>query len=161
MNLREHMKPLLRYYTYGQGAQVLVSSWPARESDIRQSLGHGLTAGPDRATDPYIATASACGPILTRQTASEGGNFALCCTGTLSQKNAERLGGVSLSSTHSGSLTHVLVKSFTGGGFTCIYGPDGGVLARARSTTEDEIVYADIDLDNIHIAKQMADCVGQ
>jgi hypothetical protein len=35
------------------------------------------------------------------------------------------------------------------------------LLAQANDPERDEILIADIDLDEIHIAKQMADCIGQ
>ena len=48
----------------------------------------------------------------------------------------------------------------TGGGFTAIYAPDGTKIASSKDQYSEEIVMADIDLDDIHRHKQMADCIG-
>ncbi|WWC66719.1 uncharacterized protein I206_100624 [Kwoniella pini CBS 10737] len=47
-----------------------------------------------------------------------------------------------------------------GGGFTAIYAPDGSILAKSKNQYSEEIVTADVDLDDIHRHKQMADCIG-
>jgi aliphatic nitrilase len=53
---------------------------------------------------------------------------------------------------------HELLKS--GGGFSMIFGPDGQPLAENLPEDVEGIVYADIDLSMIAIAKSAADPVG-
>jgi len=52
-------------------------------------------------------------------------------------------------------------KPFAGGGFARIFGPNGDLLASAQDAETEQVITAVIDLDDIHLAKQMADCVGQ
>lgn len=47
-----------------------------------------------------------------------------------------------------------------GGGFARIYGPDGSPLAEHLAETEEGILYADIDLGMIALAKAAADPAG-
>lgn len=47
-----------------------------------------------------------------------------------------------------------------GGGFARIYGPDGSPLAEPLPETEEGILYADIDLGMIALAKAAADPAG-
>ena len=47
-----------------------------------------------------------------------------------------------------------------GGGFAKIYGPDGSPIAQAIPEKEEGILYADIDLGMISLAKAAFDPVG-
>src|SRR5690606_27463228 len=47
-----------------------------------------------------------------------------------------------------------------GGGFAQIFGPDGRALAKPLATDAEGILYADLDLSQIALAKQAADPVG-
>ena len=58
------------------------------------------------------------------------------------------------------SSARLFFQVYEGGGFTAIYGPEGTKLAQARDQYSEEIVTADLDMDQIHLHKQMADCVG-
>jgi predicted amidohydrolase len=56
--------------------------------------------------------------------------------------------------------TRMSLQVYEGGGFTAIYGPEGTKLAQAKDQFSEEIVTADLDMDQIHLHKQMADCIG-
>jgi aliphatic nitrilase len=47
-----------------------------------------------------------------------------------------------------------------GGGFAMIYGPDGRPLAEPLPETKEGLIYADIDLGMISLAKAAADPTG-
>ena len=94
--------------------------------------------------------------------AAEGGSFFLVCTGVISQAGAKLMGAVRQRHPDFRQITWLIYcQDFTGGGFARIFSPTGNLLAQADDPERDEILTADIDLDEIHIAKQMADCIGQ
>ena len=57
--------------------------------------------------------------------------------------------------TSSGALMNM-----PGGGSSAVYGPDGRQLSEDIDSTEEGIIYADLDLDAILDAKSFLDVVG-
>ncbi|KAJ8454088.1 hypothetical protein ONZ45_g19441 [Pleurotus djamor] len=49
---------------------------------------------------------------------------------------------------------------FPGGGFSCVYGPDGSTLTKPVDPGEEAILYADISLSKIAEVKIVADTMG-
>jgi predicted amidohydrolase len=47
-----------------------------------------------------------------------------------------------------------------GGGSSAIFGPDGRLLSKPLSATEEGIVYADLDMHDIHKTKAFVDVLG-
>ena len=52
------------------------------------------------------------------------------------------------------------IMSTVGGGFSAVFGPDGRRLSEPIPSTEEGIVYADIDLDDILKARAFLDVCG-
>lgn len=57
--------------------------------------------------------------------------------------------------THGGAL-----MSTPGGGCSAIFGPDGRQLSQPIPSTEEGIIYADLDLDQIYHSKAFVDVCG-
>ncbi|KAJ7454011.1 carbon-nitrogen hydrolase [Mycena galericulata] len=134
LNCWEHLQPLLRFHHYSLGVQIHVASWPYFDS-----VANG--ASPQGSSDSSI--------IQSKFAALEGQMFVICSTQMLSSKNAELCGvkGTPYETSH-------------GGGFAAIYGPDGTQLTPPTKPDEETILYADIDLDAVKMAKLLGDPVG-
>ncbi|TYJ58725.1 hypothetical protein B9479_000561 [Cryptococcus floricola] len=139
MNCWEHLQPLWRYYEYAQGVQVHVASWP-----------YLARAKPGV---PNSSSAEVSGDCITRMAAVEGGCFTMACTATISKAGSEIMKVPT-------SLGGPAATPIEGGGFAAIYHPSGETIAQSKDEFSEELVIADIDLDDLHRHKQMADCVG-
>ncbi|ORY27096.1 putative nitrilase [Naematelia encephala] len=139
LNCWEHLQPLLRYHHYNQGVQVHVAAWP-----------YVCPAGPGV---PMSSCSDISGDVISRMLAIEGGAFVMTCTAVISKEGSKIM---NLDPERAGPAAVAL----EGGGFTAIYGPKGDVLARSKDQFSEELVIADVDLDDIHRHKQMADCIG-
>ncbi|KAL0061309.1 hypothetical protein AAF712_011887 [Marasmius tenuissimus] len=130
----EHYLPLLRFHHYTQGVQVHVASWPLFDS---------IKAGYARqfASDTH-ATA-------TRYMATEGPLFVICSTQVIKPENRGLCG-----------IEGTAFDIKEGGGFAAIYAPDGRDLVKPLASTEEGILYADIDLDEISTSKLVIDPAG-
>ena len=130
----EHLQPLTKYAMYAQHEQVHVASWPSF------SL--------------YLGMAYALGPQLnmaaSQMYAAEGQCFVLAATATTSPEMIEMLCDT--------PDKHELIKA--GGGFAMIFAPDGTPMAEPLPEDQEGLVYADIDLGMISLAKSAADPVG-
>lgn len=85
--------------------------------------------------------------------AIEGGAFAMVCSATISKEGSEIMN----IPTACGGPAACPIE---GGGFSAIYAPDGTKVAQSKDQFSEELVIADVDLDDIHRHKQMADCIG-
>jgi nitrilase len=134
LNCWEHLQPLTKYAMYAQNEQVHVASWPSF------SL--------------YRGTAYALGPELNNAAsqiyAAEGQCFVLAPCATVSKEMIAML------------IDEPKKKKLllAGGGFARIYGPDGSPLAETLPETEEGIIYGEIDLGMIALAKAVADPAG-
>lgn len=52
------------------------------------------------------------------------------------------------------------IMNSPGGGFSAVFGPDGRRLSEPITSTEEGIVYADIDLDHILMSRAFLDVCG-
>jgi len=129
----EHLQPLTKYAMYAQDEQVHVGAWPSF------SLYPMATA-----LGPEVNTA------VSRVYAVEGGCFVLAPSMPVTQELVDRL---------CGDDEERRALLLTGGGATTIFGPDGSTLA-AAAPDEETILYADIDLAMIALAKAAADPAG-
>jgi nitrilase len=134
LNCWEHLQPLTKYAMYAQNEQVHIASWPCF------SLYRGM--------------AYALGPELNNAAsqiyAAEGGCFVLAPCGVISKEMLAML-------VDDPKKAQFLPE---GGGYARIYGPDGSPLAEPIPNTEEGILYADIDLGMIALAKNAADPAG-
>lgn len=103
--------------------------------------------------------------MVTHTLAIEGGTFVLLASHTQSEKGLVANGLIQKGeAAHEGGselpddACHTAV---TGGGFTEIIGPDGSTLAKAPSPSFEGLIYAHLDFNEIYLAKNIVDPVGQ
>jgi aliphatic nitrilase len=130
----EHLQPLSKYAMYSMNEQIHVASWPS----------FSLYRGMAYALGPELNTAA------SQMYAAEGQCFVLASAAVVSPEMVEML----CDTPDKKDLLRV------GGGFTMIFGPDGRPLCEALPEDAEGILYADIDLDMISIAKSAADPAG-
>ncbi|KAJ5770825.1 aliphatic nitrilase [Penicillium nucicola] len=131
----EHVQPLLKYNTYLQREQIHVAAWPPV---FGHDDGDGLYSMSSEGTD-----------VLARTYAIESQSFVLHTTAVLSQSGIERM------NTKTGAIMNT-----AGGGFSAVYGPDGRRISTPLPETEEGIVYADLDLDDICKSRSFLDVCG-
>lgn len=130
----EHFQPLSKYAMYSQHEQVHVAAWPS----------FSLYEGGAYALGPEVNTAG------SRTYAVEGQCFVVAPCATVSQEMVEELCG--------DDLQRQLLK--VGGGHARIFGPDGQQLSEDLPEDVEGLVYADLDLGMISMAKAAGDPVG-
>ncbi|KUL90822.1 hypothetical protein ZTR_00638 [Talaromyces verruculosus] len=131
----EHVQPLLKYHTYLQREQIHVAAWPPL---FKASNDGSLFSMSREGTDALASTY-----------AMESQSFVLHTTAVLSQSGIDKM------QTSTG-----LIGNSPGGGFSAVFGPDGRRLSEPISSTEEGIVYADIDLDHILMSRAFLDVCG-
>ncbi|HEY9063407.1 MAG TPA: carbon-nitrogen hydrolase family protein [Burkholderiaceae bacterium] len=130
----EHLQPLSKYAMYSQNEQIHIASWPS----------FSLYRGAAYALGPELNNAA------SQLYAAEGQCFVLAPSATVSKEMSELL-------CTDETKRQLLLP---GGGFTRIYAPDGSPLGETIPEGEEGIVYADIDLGMISLAKSAADPAG-
>jgi aliphatic nitrilase len=131
----EHLQPLSKYAMYAQNEQVHIAAWPA----------FSLYRGGAYALGPEVNNAA------SRIYAVEGQCFVLAPCATVSQRMLDMLCG-------DDPMKRQLLLE--GGGFTCIFAPDGQLISERLPETLEGLVYAEIDLGLISLAKAAADPAG-
>ena len=129
----EHLQPLSKYAMYAQNEQVHVAAWP---SFSVYGDAHQLSAEVNNA--------------ITRTYAVEGGCFVVAPTAVISRQMIDIL---CTDDTKKGLLRE-------GGGMARIYSPDGKVISQEIDPTEEGIVYGEIDIGLISLAKMANDPAG-
>ncbi|WP_130289631.1 carbon-nitrogen hydrolase family protein [Pseudonocardia sediminis] len=130
----EHLQPLSKYAMYAQNEQVHVGAWPS----------FSLYKGGAYALGPEVNTAA------SRVYAVEGQCFVLAPCATVSQDMVDLL--------CTDETKQALLQ--VGGGHAGIYAPDGQLLTEPLAEDAEGIVYADLDLSLISLAKAAADPTG-
>ncbi|MGA7810000.1 carbon-nitrogen hydrolase family protein [Bradyrhizobium sp.] len=130
----EHLQPLSKYAMYAQDEQVHVAAWPS--FSVYDPFAHALGADVNNAASKIYAVEGSCFVLAPCATVSQAMIEELCDT---PDKNA---------------LLHA------GGGYAVIYGPDGSQLVEKLQPDQEGILYADIDLGMIGVAKNAADPAG-
>ncbi|MBF7683059.1 carbon-nitrogen hydrolase family protein [Acinetobacter sp. B5B] len=130
----EHLQPLARYAMYSQHEQIHIAAWPSFSLYQPQMASIG--------PDVNIAA--------SRLYAAEGQCFVIAPCAIVSQDMQDIL-------CHSEEQKKLLAL---GGGHARIFGPDGRDLVTPLAEDEEGILYADLDLSHITIAKTAADPVG-
>ncbi|KAJ5295136.1 aliphatic nitrilase [Penicillium antarcticum] len=131
----EHVQPLLKYNTYLQREQIHIAAWPPL---FNHDGGGGLYSMSSQGTD-----------ALARTYAIESQSFVLHTTAVLSQSGIDRM------NTKTGAI-----MNRPGGGFSAVYGPDGRKVSTPLPETEEGIVYADLDLNDICKSRSFLDVCG-
>jgi aliphatic nitrilase len=129
----EHLQPLSKYAMFSMHEQVHIAAWPSF-STYPQAFSLGATANM-AASQVY---------------ALEGQCYVLAPTATVSQEMYDIL----VDNEAQAELISV------GGGYAQIFGPDGSPLCEQLPETEEGLLFAEIDLGAIAIAKSFADPVG-
>jgi aliphatic nitrilase len=129
----EHLQPLSRYAMYSMNEQVHVASWPTFSlyTDFAYALGHELNLA---ASATYAA---------------EGQCYVVAACGVVTQPMLELMNA---------PCPPEFLR--TGGGYAMIFGPDGRPLAQALPPEQEGLVYAELDLATISLAKAAADPAG-
>lgn len=130
----ENMISLNRYALFSQNEQVHLAAWPSFST--YKKFAHALGAEVNSAVNMVYAVEGACFVIAPSSMMSQGMFDILCDTPEKEE------------------LTHV------GGGNAVIYGPDGTLLSNKLPEDQEGIVYADIDLGEISVHKNVMDPVG-
>lgn len=130
----EHLQPLSKYAMYAQNEQVHIGAWPTFSlyRDKAYSLGPELN----------MAVSSVY--------AAEGQCYFLAPCGVISEDMVELMADT--------PVKQELLPP--GGGHAMIFGPDGARLCDYLEEDAEGLLYADIDLGAISIAKSFADPAG-
>ena len=131
----EHLQPLSKYAMYAQNEQVHIAAWPS----------FSLYRGGAHALGAEVNTAA------SRIYAVEGSCFVIAPCATVSAEMVQMLCG-------DDPMKRQLLLE--GGGFTGIYAPDGQLISTPLPEGAEGIVYADLDLGMISLAKAAADPAG-
>ncbi len=135
----EHLQPLTKCAIFSQSPQIHVASWPS----LSLFRGKAYAPGPElsMAASQIHAAEGQCFVVAATSINDEGILSAVCDTpqkrAMLSVEGLEAAGGSSM-----------------------IFGPDGKPLADYLPEDQEGIVYADIDLDEILLAKTSCDPLG-
>ena len=119
---------------YAQDEQVRIAAWPS--FSFYRGAAHALGAEVNNAASQIYAT--------------EGGCFVVAPCATVSKEMVDVL------------CTNEMKKALLleGGGFARIYAPDGQLMHEPLLEDKEGLVYADIDLGMIALAKAAADPAG-
>jgi nitrilase len=120
---------------YAQNEQVHIAAWPS----------FSLYRGGAYALGPEVNNAA------SRVYAVEGQCFVLAPCATVSAEMIQTLCG------DDPTKRQLLLQ---GGGFTAIYAPDGQLISEVLPEGQEGLVYADLDLGMISLAKAAADPAG-
>ena len=134
LNCWEHIQPLAKYAMYSQNEQIHVAGWPC--------LGI-MGDHPSLGADPTMA--------ISRTYAIEGACYVITSSMVMSEEGAK------LFPQSDGSPCMLWTG---GGGYARVLGPDSGVRSEILPPDEEGIAIADIDLDDISLAKNVMDASG-
>ncbi len=130
----EHLNPLNKFAMYAQNEQVHIGAWP----------GFSLYAGKAFALGPELNTA------VSQVYAAEGQCFVLAATTLVSREIQDLICDT--------EFKRELLP--LGGGTARIFAPDGSPIGAPLPDTQEGLVFADINLDAISLAKAAADPSG-
>ena len=130
----EHLQPLSKYAMYSQDEQVHVAAWPS--FSVYDPFAHALSAEVNNAASKVYAVEGSC--------------FVLAPCATVSKEMVEEL----CDTPEKHSFLH------EGGGFAAIYGPDGAEISKRLPPDQEGLLFADVDLGMIGVAKNAADPAG-
>lgn len=143
LNCWEHFQPLLKYNTYAQGEQVHIAAWPYNGPHVDGAA-------------PWSVCNEANEVTASRMYALEGQAFVLVTNQPLSAEG----GRLNTQGQKSAGEKSFMFSESGGGGNAGVFGPDGKKLTAQTDPLFDGLVYCDIDLDDIYLAKAIADPVG-
>ena len=130
----EHLQPLSKYAMYAQNEQVHIAAWPS--FSLYRGGAYALGAEVNNSASQIYAVEGQCFVVAPCATVSKEMVQTLCTDEMKKQLLLE------------------------GGGFARIYAPDGQMMHKPLAETEEGLVYADLDLGMISLAKAAADPSG-
>lgn len=133
LNCWEHLQPLTKYALYSMHEQIHIAAWPTFSC---YPQAYSLSAPMNNAVSQVYA--------------AEGQCYVLAPCGVVSQAMIDML----IDTPEQAELL------LSGGGAARIYGPDGSPLADPLDPSEEGLLFAEIDLGAIAVAKSFADPVG-
>lgn len=131
----EHLQPLSKYAMYAQNEQVHIAAWPS--FSLYRGGAHALGAEVNNAASQIYAVEGQCYVIAPCATVSPEMVKMLCGDDPVKQQ-----------------------LLLPGGGFARIYAPDGQLMHAPLPEDQEGLVYADLDLGMISLAKAAADPAG-
>jgi aliphatic nitrilase len=131
----EHLQPLSKYAMYAQNEEVHVAAWPS--FSLYRGGAYALGAEVNNAASRIYAVEGQC--------------FVVAPCATVSAEMVKMLCG------DDPTKRQLLLE---GGGFARIYAPDGQLMHEPLPEGAEGIVYADLDLGLISLAKAAADPAG-
>ncbi|WP_437677007.1 carbon-nitrogen hydrolase family protein [Sorangium sp. So ce131] len=134
LNCWEHVQPLVKQAMFTQGEQVHVASWPS--FSLYRGMAYALGPEVNLAASQIYAVEGQCFVIASCAVVSEPMTALLCDAPDRAK----------------------LLQP--GGGFAMIYGPDGRPLAEPLDERAEGLLYAELDLGLIPLAKAVADPAG-
>ena len=133
LNCWEHLQPLTKYAMYSLHEQIHIGAWPSFSC-----YPQAYSLGPELNTS------------VSRVYAAEGQCFVLAACALISTDMIDML-------VETPEQAELIAA---GGGYSRIFGPDGSALCEPLGPKEEGILYADIDLGAISLAKCFADPIG-
>lgn len=130
----EHLQPLSKYAMYSQNEQLHVAAWPS--FSVYRGAAYQLSAPANNGASQLYALEGQC--------------YVLAPCATVSKEMLAML-------IDTPNKAPLLLE---GGGYAMIYGPDGAPLCEPLPETAEGLLYADVDLGNIGVAKAAYDPVG-
>ena len=130
----EHIQPLSKYAMFSQNEQVHIAAWPS--FSVYRGAAFQLSAEANNAASQVYALEGQC--------------YVLAPCATVSKEMLDMLADTP-------QKRELLLE---GGGFAMIYGPDAKPLCEPLPETAEGLLYADVDLGFIGVAKAAYDPTG-
>lgn len=130
----EHLQPLSKYVMFNDNEQIHCAAWPFLS--MYEGIAYSLGAEINMAASAIYALEGQCFVLASDMVITQEIIDAVCQTDE--QRALLQLGG----------------------GCSKIFGPDGAQISEDLPPNEEGLVYADIDLNMIHIARAAADPAG-
>lgn len=134
LSCAEHVQPLSKYAMYAQDEEVHVAAWPS--FSVYRGAAFQLSAEANLAASQVYALEGSC--------------YVLAPCATVSKAMIDML-------VDSPAKRELLIE---GGGFAQIFGPDAKPLCQPLPETAEGLLYADVDLGFIGVAKAAYDPAG-
>lgn len=130
----EHLQPLSKYALYAMNEQVHIAAWPS--FSLYENMAHML--------GPEVNTA------VSRVYAVEGQCYVIAPCATISEELIEEICDT--------PAKRELIRA--GGGHARIFAPDGRLISEILPEDQEGLIFAEIDLGLIPLAKAAADPAG-
>jgi nitrilase len=134
LSCAEHIQPLSKYAMFSQNEQVHVAAWPS--FSVYRGAAFQLSAEANNAASQVYALEGQC--------------YVIAPCATVSKEMLDMLADTPVK-------RQLLLE---GGGYAQIYGPDAKPLCEPLSETTEGLLYADVDLGFIGVAKAAYDPTG-